>query len=145
MIVMCEKTGLTQGLRVYSAGELFLLDPKIAKDTQNLSDEALAKQQKRIFGRSIYRRATPDEIYRAVRAKKIDPEVLDKNEKAEVLKRRKSNEEKRATALDTLFSDEDEIPSPSSTKKKGAPVADPEELPEQKEPSDELEDVLGNV
>ncbi len=82
MLVFCLKDGLTAGQKVMMRGEVFRLPEQLLKECENLSDEQLAKFNRRTYGEQVFRRPTPDELVRAwQRNKKFINESATKKEK----------------------------------------------------------------
>ena len=74
MLVTCTKTGLTYARKVHREGDVFILTGAIEREYKNLSVEAWARKQRKIYsGEVVFRQSTSEELIAAIKDKKIDP------------------------------------------------------------------------
>jgi hypothetical protein len=106
MLVMCVEDGLTVGNKVYKKGEVFKLTEVLERDVFELSEEKLARKQRRIYGKPYFRRATSEEIITAHRTGSINPEQLTIAEKRLCFEAMKA-QKKRMEETDQLVSVEE--------------------------------------
>lgn len=109
MLVVCMKTGLTQGQSVFREGMIFKLNETMATEAAGFSAIQLEAKQKRIYGQKIFRKPTVEELIVAYKEKTIVIEDMDTAEKSAVLQMAKSEAEKKVRAAEILMKKE-EIP-----------------------------------
>jgi hypothetical protein len=117
MLVICVKDGLTQGKVVYKAGDIFRLDDRQVKDLEGKSDAQIEVDQKKIYGKAIYKRATQEELFTALKMKKITKDVLDDEEKKYVCIQEATRHEREARSWRIASGEEVDDEDSSDTKK----------------------------
>jgi len=151
MLVTCIKTGLTYARKVYREGDIFILTGAIERAYKDLSAEAWARKQKKIYsGEVVFRQPTSEEIIAAIRDKKLDPGSasvrghLSKKQLRIALDYAESKEAKKLTAIRMLKDSvdmeiedapEEKVEVVKAPKEKVEPI----ELPEEsvKDPAEE--------
>lgn len=118
MLVICMKDGLTQGKVVYKAGDIFRLDDRQAKDLEGKSDAQVEVDQKKIYGKVIYKRATQEELFSALKTKRITKDILDDEEKKYVCIQEATRHEREARSWRIASGEEVEEEDSSSDAKK---------------------------
>lgn len=146
MLVTCVKTGLTYARKVHREGDVFILTGALEREYKDLSVEAWARKQKKIYsGEVVFRQSTSEELIAAIRDKKLDPGSatvrghLSKSQLRIALDYAESKEQKKLTGIRMLregldMEIEEEVPEKKVKEKV-------EEAPEEKveEPVEDLE------
>jgi len=83
MLLVSLIDGLTTQGSIYNKGDVFRLAQNRLGEVKGKSDEKIAKDLKKTYGRAIYRKATQEEIIVAIRAGKIAKVAMDLQDKRE--------------------------------------------------------------
>jgi len=136
MLVTCIKTGLTYARKVYREGDIFILTGAIERAYKDLSAEAWARKQKKIYsGEVVFRQPTSEEIIAAIRDKKLDPGSasvrghLSKKQLRIALDYAESKEAKKLTAI-RMLKDSVDMEIEDAPEEKVEVVKAPEKEPE---------------
>lgn len=143
MLVTCTKTGLTYARKVHREGDVFILTGALEREYKDLSVEAWARKQKKIYsGEVVFRQSTSEELIAAIRDKKLDPGSatvrghLSKRQLRIALDYAESKEQKKLTGIQMLREGLDLEIEEEAPKEK---VEKPEPVKKVEAPAEELE------
>lgn len=143
MLAACLEDGLTVGNQVFKKGDVFVLGGEVAGDAENTSDERMARKQTRIYGKPMYRKATPEEIINVVlhAPKKVSTKDLTESERALCARYVEGRKAKEASSREFLIKEKEKLAQEDEFVDKVADDVD--ETPDADEAPDVDEGVTG--
>jgi hypothetical protein len=103
MLAYCTEDGLTVGEQVLRKGMVFKLPAIIEAAVSGYTEEGLNRYQKRVYGKTVFRRPTSEELVIAFQKNNKIIDVADVKEKQIIQKRLLTAVEKRKKALEDAF------------------------------------------
>jgi len=110
MLVVCAKTGLTYGSRVWHEGDIFSIIGALEEEYRHLSETQWLRKQKQMYRSLLFRKPTEEEVIAAYKEKKISKEQMNPREVRWVANYDKAQGElrvKRGEALNRLADEMD--------------------------------------